>query len=143
MALIGEPTFPGINAKSRFGRSALHYAAWDGQEEVVAALLQREDFTMVNAKECYGRTALHCAALNGHSEVCRLLLAHPDFTEAEARDKIGNLTAQELAMRCGCTEAVQVISERTGAPVLPYRLGQSIVYPQGYEEPGSTTRSHQ
>jgi len=108
---LAQPTFTGVNAKSRFGRTVLHYAAWDGRADICKALIERPDFTEVNAKECYGRTALHCAALTGHADVCRLLLSHPGFTELEARDRIGNLTAVDLALRCGHAAALEALRE--------------------------------
>lgn len=137
---------PAVNAQSRFGRTALHYAAWDGRADVVAALLQRNDFTGVNAKECYGRTALHCAALNRHADVCRLLLKHPRFTEGEARDKIANSTALDLAQRCNYTEVVQIIMAETVAQRLrQVPPGLASMLPKGVnpssqalEAPGST-----
>lgn len=110
-AILSQPSFVGVNAKSRFGRTVLHYAAWDGRADICKALIERPDFTEINAKECYGRTALHCAALTGHADVCRLLLSHPGFTELDARDRIGNLTAVDLALRCGHHAALEVLRE--------------------------------
>ena len=59
--------------KTTFGKTALHYAAENGQLEVLRLLI--DNGTDVNtAKTIFGKTALHSAVCGGHLEVMRLLL---------------------------------------------------------------------
>jgi hypothetical protein len=67
----GVPT----DAKFRYDRTALSFAADRGNAEIVKLLLDRG--ADVNAKDTfYGVTPLVWAANNGHAQVARMLLAH-------------------------------------------------------------------
>ena len=66
--------------KSWTGWTALHYAAYNGHNEVVKTLIQAK--CDVNMKNESGSTALHHATSNGHYEVVIILLesgADPDI----------------------------------------------------------------
>ena len=57
-------------ARNERGRSALHYAAQRGLEDVCLALLNVPDFTAVNSATDDGSTALHYAAEVGFLRSC-------------------------------------------------------------------------
>mmetsp|Transcript_15201 Transcript_15201/g.34668 ORF Transcript_15201/g.34668 Transcript_15201/m.34668 type:complete len:1015 (-) Transcript_15201:85-3129(-) len=60
------------NATDMHGRTALHYAAWQGSLEIIDLLLDaRAD---VQSKDEEGRTALHIACYRGHEGAVRLML---------------------------------------------------------------------
>jgi len=62
-----------VNAKSNDGTSALMYAAWKGNLDIVRELLNKDaDF---NAKADNGSTALILAAKNGYVDVVQRLKA--------------------------------------------------------------------
>ena len=61
-----------MDAKNHEGRAALHFAAYNGQAQVVRALL--DGGASVDAKDPPGRTALHFAASYGWVQVSRVLL---------------------------------------------------------------------
>jgi len=64
-----------VDAKFRYDRTALSFAADRGEAEIVKLLLDRG--ADANAKDSfYGVTPIVWAANNGHAEVARLLLAH-------------------------------------------------------------------
>ena len=104
----GVPT----DAKFRYDRTALSFAADRGQAEIVTLLLERG--ADVNAKDTfYGATALLWAAQNGHAEVARVLLARGAMGAGDVLDNgvekqsaelvaaaigSGKLTAEELSI---------------------------------------------
>jgi ankyrin repeat protein len=57
-----------VSAKDRYGRTALWWAAAEGQEAVVQQLLSHDDVE-VNVEDEVGRTALRAAARGGHKVV--------------------------------------------------------------------------
>ena len=61
-----------MNAKSKYGRTPLHFSAQGGHLEVTRALI--EAGADVNAKEDKGWTPLHICAEKGHLEVARALI---------------------------------------------------------------------
>jgi len=56
------------------GRTALHYAAWNGHSELVSILLSQN--ANVNAQDSEGTTALHLACMDGHVAVIQCLLGN-------------------------------------------------------------------
>ena len=62
-----------VNAKGGTGKTPLHWAAIEGQEEIVELLIAKG--ANVNAKADEGNTPLHTAALNNREEVAELLIA--------------------------------------------------------------------
>ena len=79
-----------IEAGDRKYSTALHYAAWFGNEAVAAQLLQAG--ASVSAVNDYGWTPLHWAAFYGKSSIANLLLQANANTTAV--DKYGYTPAQ-------------------------------------------------
>jgi ankyrin repeat protein len=70
----------------RAGRSALHYAALDGDvDRVIELIAQGADVNAVD--QAGGHTALHFAAQGQHTETARALLSAG--AEVDARDRFG------------------------------------------------------
>jgi outer membrane protein assembly factor BamB/ankyrin repeat protein len=88
-----------VNAKTRYGVTALTYASRHGHAEVVKALLEAGAEVNV-ADSFYHGTPLSAAAFEGHAEVVRLLLKHG------AKNLDGAL---ENAIYSGSVEVVQMI----------------------------------
>jgi len=63
-----------INARSKRGRTPLHWASFDGVPEVVRLLL--EHGADVEVKDIHEKTALELAVEKGHDEVAGLLRVH-------------------------------------------------------------------
>lgn len=100
------------DAKFRYDRTALSFAADRGQADIVTLLLERG--ADVDAKDTfYGATALNWAAQNGHAEVARVLLARgaagagdvlDNGVEKQSAELVaaaigsGKLTAEELSV---------------------------------------------
>ena len=61
-----------VDAKDKYGETALHWAAKEGHEAVVRLLVEAK--ADVNAKNNDRETALHRAAKNGHEAVVKLLV---------------------------------------------------------------------
>jgi ankyrin repeat protein len=79
-----------VNAKNRYGATALSYAAERGSVEVVKLLIERG--ADVNVKDTfYGERPIGWALSKGHVEVVRLLLAKG----AEGRDRVLLSAARE------------------------------------------------
>ena len=88
-----------VEAEQRHGRlTALHRAAWSGQE-ATARMLLIEGKAEIEAKDNAGRTALHVAAWQGHEATARMLLVEAK-AEIQAKDDDGQ-TALHLAFRRG------------------------------------------
>lgn len=65
-----------IHARDASACTPLHYAAWKGYPEVVAALLDAgADIESHNQQDHWGSTALHAAAHGGQTAVAALLIA--------------------------------------------------------------------
>src|SRR5262249_28048705 len=80
------------------GTSLLHYAAYDGQTEVVSLLIRVG--ADVNSRNKGGRTALHEASFQGFAEVVQLLLengAHLECTDNQGQTP---LMLSAVAPRC-------------------------------------------
>lgn len=75
------------------GRTALHWAALSGQQEIAAILLQNG--ADVHATDSCGRTALYLAAARGHSVLARLLLEHGADIHARDADGVSILQRAE------------------------------------------------
>jgi ankyrin repeat protein len=61
-----------INARDRYGQTALMNAARTGQVELVRLLVERGAALNTTAK--YNLTALMLAIINGHTEIARILI---------------------------------------------------------------------
>jgi Ankyrin repeats (3 copies)/Ankyrin repeat len=125
-----------VDAKFRYDRTALSFAADRGNVEIVTLLLERG--ADVNAKDTfYGVTPLVWAANNGHAGVARLLLARGATGAADVLDSgvekkslalveaaigSGKLTAEELsfaledAERTGVSDAAAALRKAGAVP---------------------------
>jgi ankyrin repeat protein len=63
-----------VNALDKYGRSALHKAAYEGRTEVVKFLLRTPSINAELEEMCYGQTALHIACARNQVDIARLLL---------------------------------------------------------------------
>lgn len=77
-----------------WGRTALHYAAEHGYEDLAKLLIEKG--ANVNAVDAKGDTPLHLAALRGKSDVAKLLLDHGADVTIKSKD---GHTALSLAER--------------------------------------------
>jgi len=75
-----------IDMADSYGRTALIYAAENGQITLVRYLLKKG--ADPNIKDSYGETALMDAAYNGNKEVCKLLIKNG--ADVKATDSAGN-----------------------------------------------------
>lgn len=93
-----------VNAATRHGYVALHFAALNGRTELVAFLLAHQ--ADVNAANVEGYTPLHFAAQNDHKETVKVLLAHKP--RIDAKNRIG-YTPLHWAAENGELEIVQLL----------------------------------
>jgi ankyrin repeat protein len=93
-----------INAQVRYWRrTALHYAAYGGHEEVVAFLLEKG--AQASTRDDKNVTPLMWACDNGHLDVVRMLVAHTEAQGLDDRDIKGG-TVLHYAARGGNGEVV-------------------------------------
>jgi ankyrin repeat protein len=83
-----------VNSKDSYGMTPLHYAAHNGDKDMVEFLLANK--ADVNARDKYGQTPLHNAARQGHEGVAELLLA--DKAEVNAKNDFGWTPLHEAAI---------------------------------------------
>ena len=74
----------GVDAKNKWGSTALHYTARGGQVDVAGLLISSS--ADVNAGDAAGLTPLHFAASAGHAEVAKLLIAKGADVKAKGGD---------------------------------------------------------
>ena len=74
-----------IPTKDSMGDTPLLWAAKEGHEEVVRALLERNDINP-NKPGIHGRTPLSWAALHGHEEVVKMIMQWKDGRTAMPDD---------------------------------------------------------
>src|SRR5208282_954522 len=77
-----------INAPSKDGFTALHFACFFGQPEAARLLLEHGAHGMVNARQQGGWVPIHAAAQNGDRPMVDLLLKHhadPKLTNDEGK----------------------------------------------------------
>jgi len=100
-----------VNAKDRFGWTALIKAAMFGYNDIMKILLDRG--ADVNAKTNLGCTALMEAAKIGHLRTVRILL--DNNADMNLTDKKGN-TAMREAVMGGNLEVIALLSKAKDAP---------------------------
>jgi len=99
-----------INAEDCMGMTALAWASVKGHEEVVKALLERDDVNPNQVDTHSGRTPLSRAAENGHEGVVKILLEGNDV-HTTTPDK-QNETPLSLALSNGHHEVARILRER-------------------------------
>ena len=100
--------------------SALHWASWKGNSEIVGALLGHgADHRSVNK---WGKTPLHWAAWMGHSDVAAVLMGHG--ADAAVLDDDG-WSPLHLASRFNHADTVVVLLGSGADPNVPDKLGQT------------------
>lgn len=85
-----------VNHKALDDWTPLHFACYEGHDDIVELLCQHE--ADVNAVTKFNRTGLHIATLRGHLEVAKVLLNYK--IDADAYDNDGN-TALHFAAENG------------------------------------------
>lgn len=111
-----------VNAAQVDGTTALHWAAFHDDAELVALLLKAG--AAVNAANLYGVPPLAQAAINGNAAIVKLLLE----AGADANVKMkGGETALMLATRSGNVEAVKALLAKGADPNARERLGQTAL----------------
>lgn len=70
------------------GRTPLHKACWDGEDEKVQELLNTGDTAQVNAKDQWGRTPLWCAVNQGNLETVKILVENKNV-KLDIKDSYG------------------------------------------------------
>jgi hypothetical protein len=102
-----------VNARSLYGSTPLHYAAYKGNLSIVELLVRRG--ADPNSRNMYGSTPLHEASSNGHVGVVRLLLdkgADPSAMDSDGR------TALDLAHESGRVEVAELIEKFVSPSIL-------------------------
>jgi ankyrin repeat protein len=112
---------PGIDyeIRSRNGDTALMIAAYKGNKDVVAAMLEKG--AQVNQT---GWTALHYAASTGNNDIVRMLLEKSAFIDAESPNKT---TPMMMAARGGHILTVKLLLDEGADATLRNELGLSAI----------------
>jgi hypothetical protein len=84
---------PDVNAKDKYGATALIDASLQGQKEIVELLILED--ADLDARDNQGDTALMHAALKGHVEIVELLVSNG--ADVNVKDKSGNTALIESA----------------------------------------------
>ena len=106
-----------VNARDRYGQTALMNAAHRGEIRIVRLLLEHGADPNVSAK--YRLTALMLAMIAGHPDVAiELVEAGADLTVRGGRGAAGfyDRTALDLARERGLDRVVEAIERATEAP---------------------------
>jgi len=93
-----------VSTRDSTGRTPLHFAAYEGHEDVVELLLAHG--ADVNAKADNGETPLHFAARKGYTNVVKLLWLHG--ADVDAKDNHGD-TPLDLAAVYGNSAVAEVL----------------------------------
>ncbi len=93
-----------VNAKTDYGMTPLHFAAYSGHKEIAELLIA--EGADVNAKEEGDGTPLLYAAIRGHKEIAELLIA--EGADVNAKDKYG-FTPLYQSARFGHKEVAELL----------------------------------
>lgn len=111
-----------VNWKDIDGRIALHWAALNGNTDVLLLLILSG--ASLNAKSVHGDTPLHCAAIRGRTDCLKILLnegalrSQPDEdgdTALHVASSRGHIECVKLLIQCGA-----VINTKNFAGQTPY-----------------------
>jgi ankyrin repeat protein len=100
-----------IDAQDYFGRTLLHITCQKRWPKVTRLLLDMGADPGMATK--FSSFPIHYAAANGSKLICEMLLAHKDKFNIHGTDANG-LTAHDYAIRNGCTEVAELLSEHHG-----------------------------
>ena len=111
-----------VNAKDRYGFTALHIACQSGNKEAVESLLAHKDIDLI-VRDGNGDTPLHEACFHGHEEVVKVLLkkmktdGKPDVTKVNIKNE-AELTPFHIACREDHYRIVQLLLDLDIHPCL-------------------------
>ena len=141
--LLQEDRLPEVNVQDSHKCTALHYAAWKGDNATCRAILHHPDFTAIAAKDSVGKTALHYAAEKG-MEVTVEIAQKMDATALLFTER-NQLTAAELASDKGHAEVARLINELVAKGTHPVRnflsLPREITAPPPSPSSGALPRA--
>lgn len=124
-----------VDVRAQQGASALHWAAFNGNAELVRMLLKAG--AKVDAVLDNGSTPLHLAAFEGHTDVVRLLLQHGADPAARTLDGI---TPVAWARREQHQDTLQALVAGRGSgnsvASAPKAASSAAPAPQALQEPG-------
>ena len=116
------------NYRDVLGRTALHYAVWNGYTEMVRELLE---FSNVNPNtvDGYGLTPLHLAVQRGHVNVSRLLMQAHNI-DLNCRSGVRNVRPQDVLLLSDCDLKMRLLypvlwdaePSETGVDVTPVHI---------------------
>ncbi|RLU18410.1 hypothetical protein DMN91_008767 [Ooceraea biroi] len=95
-----------VNAKNVYGGTPLHYAAWEGYDEIVYVLLQNRANS--NAVDNKGFTPLHYAAQFSHLKVVKALLSNGAVYNAVSND---NKTPSDFTVNKNIINLFKLVSK--------------------------------
>ncbi len=105
-----------VNARAKYGMTALMKACVNGHTDVAQVLIERG--ADINAKDGNGLTALMWACVNGHTEVARVLIERG--ADINAKDSNGR-TAMDYSLLDPKNKAVRkVLREAIRRPEAPH-----------------------
>ncbi|RXW16981.1 hypothetical protein EST38_g8870 [Candolleomyces aberdarensis] len=113
----------------KFGRTALLWASFYGQESIVRLLLS-EPSVDLNNRDKDGNNALILAVTSGHEEVVRTLLASPGVN-INARNRSGD-TALSLALWYGYERIVRLVMGKKDVDVSGLEHRGKEIWPSSY-----------
>lgn len=106
-----------IEEEDAAGNTALHHAAWEGHDDVIAVLLERGAKT--GSKDKSGRSILHLVALQGHKSTAELLLNKgADELLCSVEEKNG-MTPLHCAVNALHEDVMRILVERATSASLP------------------------
>jgi len=106
--LLASKGLKDLNARSRWGRSILHYVSLDRDEVMMSTVLEHPlfDLRLVNARDGYGDTALMLSSIQGDLDMVEMLLDKEAETEHQ---NIYGRTALMLASEHGFHQVVTAL----------------------------------
>jgi len=114
------------NEKDSKGWTLLHHAAHLGLEEVVCAMLEREDFYGVDDGDLKAlATPLHLAAASRRTSSCRAIVESGRCTKVNAGDFSGRTALHLAAIRSDLETFRAIVAHEDCDPTLPDRQGKS------------------